>query len=121
MCTIKPWNITLRPGGKKKSVGYHFTAAKLTEWKKEPEKALFYFRSLLLSEQVADAHFINEAIARLCRPEPDAEVDYDVFTEFQVASGKNLMDLLVRRQKVAQRPDRAVILETQNPARRFNS
>lgn len=27
----------------KKSVGYHLTAAKLTEWKREPEKALFYF------------------------------------------------------------------------------
>src|SRR5262245_13973409 len=66
-----------------------------------------------LSEQVADAHFIYEPDLRLSRPEPDAEIDHDVLAEFQIASWENLMDLLVSRQQVAQRPDRAVILETQ--------
>src|SRR5262249_21195696 len=69
--------------------------------------------SSLLSEQIADAHFINKPVARLCRSEPDPEIDHDVLAEFQVASWKELMDLLVGRQQITQRPDRAVILQTQ--------
>src|SRR5215813_1292723 len=69
--------------------------------------------SFLLSEQIADAHFINKPVARLCRSEPDPEIDHDVLAEFQVASGEELMDLLVGRQQITQRPDRSVILKTQ--------
>jgi hypothetical protein len=41
------------------------------------------------SEQIADAHFINEPVARVCHPEPDAEVDYEVVAEFEISSGKD--------------------------------
>src|SRR5215470_4969137 len=69
--------------------------------------------SFLLSEQIADAHFIYKPVARLCRSEPDPEIDHDVLAEFQIASWKDLMDLLVGRQQIAQRPGRAIILKTQ--------
>src|SRR5262249_49621881 len=63
--------------------------------------------------QLRDAFYKPARFPRLCRPDPDPEIDHDVLAEFQITSGEDLMDLLVGRQQIAQRPGRAVILETQ--------
>jgi hypothetical protein len=56
-------------------------------------------RHQAISKQIADAHFINEPVIRVCRPEPDAGVDYEVVAEFEISSGKDQMRLLVRGQR----------------------
>ena len=96
MFTIRLWNIARSLAAEKKSVGYHLTAVKLTEWKKEPEKALFYFSSLLLSKKIPIRELVNQPIACGRRPHPDTEIyQDDIRTEPQIPPrGRTLMDLL---------------------------
>ena len=57
---------------------------------------------------MADAYFINEPVAHMCRSEPDAKSDYGIVAEFQIASVINLMRLPVRGQyepETGVRPD----------------
>ena len=66
----------------------------LTRWWREQRENNGAFGS----EQMADAYFINESVAHVCHPEPDAKSDYGIVAEFQIASGINLMRLPVRGQ-----------------------
>jgi hypothetical protein len=62
---------------------------------------------------MADAYFINEPVAYMCRSESDAKSDYGIGAKFQIPSGIELMPLPVRGEQIGQWAEVTVILHAQ--------
>src|SRR6266536_4717321 len=63
------------------------------------------------SEENPDAGFVHESIPGRGCPDPYAKIPHNIFTEFQVKPGEELVRLVPGRQRIEKRSGAAIVLQ----------